>query len=120
MYRERSSVLELVFTQSVHLNNTVYCGFATTCLARSLSAHMAIQPVANQTIYPLIRCANSPAYIIAQLYRASPIFSTTKKQGLKKVCIKRIPHLCEHRIEKRSCTCAFTFQYKSHNTCNFR
>ena len=38
-----------------HQNNIVYCGFATNCPARSLSAHIAIQLVANPTIYPLAR-----------------------------------------------------------------
>ena len=90
------------------MNNIVYCGFATNCLARSLSAHIAIQPVANPTIYPLARhfvphrlcslsahitsrlyyCSTSSreldrfapvTYIIAQLYQASPFSPQCKR-----------------------------------------
>ena len=42
-----------------YINNIVYCGFSTNCLARSLSAHIAIQPVANPTLYQLTRSLRS-------------------------------------------------------------
>ena len=62
---------------SFQVNNIVYCGFATNCLARSLRSHH--HPVSSKSaIYPLapryarhrlIRFAHSPlAYIIAQLF----------------------------------------------------
>ena len=65
------------------MNNIVYCGFATKCLARSLRSHH--HPVSNKSdniparsfASLTHRWQTSPlAYIIAQIFQASPFFPT--------------------------------------------
>ena len=73
-------------TEVIHDNNIVYCGFATSCLACSLRSHHHLASSKSDNIparsFALLshRLPSSQplAYIIAQLYRASPCSTTPR------------------------------------------